>query len=134
MNEDLQRHLDGDLPPEAFPEDARGEAEAWERLLDAFRTESSPPVAPPWLESRVMAEIEAMPQRGVLGRIVVWLLSPRTVRVSPLLAGAVAAILAAVLLVGGEEPTSLTQGGDPGPGIATQAGMGEAGRGPVVFV
>jgi hypothetical protein len=100
MNDDLQRHLDGELPLEGLGEDARREAEAWESLLDAFRTETIPVRAAPWLETRVMAEIDALPVPGAFQRVASWFLRPRPVRVSPLMVGAVAAALVAVLLLG----------------------------------
>lgn len=78
------------------------ELEAWDKLLDAFRAEfpSTPP--PPWLESRIMAEIDALPEPGWLRRLMIWLTAPRPVRVSPLLAGATLGALALALwLVGG---------------------------------
>jgi len=134
MNEDLHRHLDGDLPREGLSAGARGEAEAWERLLDAFRRESEAAVAPPWLETRVMAEIEALPRPGTLSRIVVWLLNPRTVRVSPLLAGAVTAGLAAVLLFGSGDRGTGASGVGQGPEPAAQVGVAPAEGATVVFV
>jgi hypothetical protein len=78
------------------------ELEAWDKLLEAFRTEfpSTPP--PPWLESRIMAEINALPEPGWLRRLVSWLTAPRPVRVSPLLAGAaLGALVLAFWLAGG---------------------------------
>ena len=100
MNDDLHRHLDGELPLEGLGEDARQQAEAWDRLLDAFRTETTPINAMPWLETSVMAEIEALPDPGAFQRALAWFINPQPVRISPLMVGAVAAALAAVLLVG----------------------------------
>ena len=111
MNDELNRHLDGDLPLEAMGDGARREAEAWERLLDAFRLESPPTQAPPWLETRVMAEIEALPEPGILARVANWLIRPRPVRVSPLTIGVVATALVGVLLLGRGAP--LPGGSDP---------------------
>ena len=116
MNDDLHRHLDGDLPLEALRGEARLEAQAWERLLDGFRQEAPPAPAPPWLESRVMAEIEALPEAGPFRRLGSWLLSPRPVRVSPLSVGLVTAALATVLLMGWPSP--------PGPGGIAESGAG----------
>ncbi len=104
MNQDLHRHLDGDVPLDRLDQETRREAQAWERLLGAFRAEAPPAPAPPWLESRVMAEIEALPEPGVLGRAARWLLRPRPVRVSPLAVGFAAAALAAVVLFGVRVP------------------------------
>jgi hypothetical protein len=126
MNDDLHRHLDGDLPMSGLGEETRGEAEAWERLLDAFRVETPLAQAPPWLETRVMAEIEALPEPGVLGRWVSWLLKPRSVRVSPLMVGVVAAALATVLLLGRRDSVSVPSGSLPGGGPAIPAGLAGA--------
>ncbi|MGW8266132.1 MAG: glycogen-binding domain-containing protein [Longimicrobiales bacterium] len=128
MNDDLHRHLDGDLPLEGLGEDTRHEAEAWERLLAAFHTETTSVKAMPWLESAVMAEIEALPTPGAFQRTVAWLFRPQSVRVSPLMVGAAAAALATVLLVGGpgfspgapgstlSGPQAVPAALDPGPG------------------
>lgn len=96
MNDDLQLHLDGEVPREGLEEEYRGEAEAWERLLDAFRAEMPQHPRLPWLETRVMAEIEALPEPGLLRRLARWLWAPRPMRVSPLLVGfgTVAAVVA----------------------------------------
>jgi len=133
MNDELRRHLDGDLPMGALGDEARGEAEAWERLLDAFRVEAPAVHAPPWLESKVMAEIEALPQPGIIRRIFVWLLSPRPVRVSPITMGIAAAALAAVLLIPGRGLLPGFQGREQGPGLALPAGI-PGGEGAVVYV
>lgn len=104
MNEDLHRHLDGEMPLEELEKGSRTEAEGWERLLGAFRAESPPAPAPPWLEARIMAEIESLPEPGPLGRAARWLLRPRPLRMSPLAVGLAAAALAAVLLARGLLP------------------------------
>ena len=99
MKDDLHLHLDGELSIDRLDEDSKKEAEAWERLLQAFRSEMPTQAPPPWLETRVMAEIEALPEPGPWRRVLRWLTSPRPVRVSPLLAGvAVAAMVSAVLV------------------------------------
>jgi len=134
MNEDLHRHLDGELPLEGLGEDARREAEAWESLLKTFRTETTPGKAMPWLETSVMAEIEALPAPGAFQRAVSWLIHPQPVRISPLMVGVAAAALAAVLLVGrpGFGP------GAPGPAPAgtgaTPAALNPGQGDPVVLV
>ena len=134
MNDELHRHLDGDLPLGGLGEEVRGEAEAWERLLDAFRVEAPVVRAPPWLESRVMAEIEALPEPGILRRISAWLLSPRPVRVSPLTLGLAAAALATLLLFPWGAPDSGLSGPEPGGSLATPAGLAAGQEESVVFV
>ena len=128
MKDELHRHLDGEIPLDQLSPEARADAEAWERLLDPFRIESAPRSAPPWLETRVMAEIEALPARTGWGRIADWLTRSREVRISPLSGGLVAAALATVLLLswtGSESPIPGTEAtGDPGSSLVLAAGQG----------
>ena len=134
MMDDLNRHLDGEIPLEGLKESDKREAEAWERLLSAFRSEDSGPGAPPWLETRVMAEIQALPEPGALKRMGSWLWRAHPVRVSPLMVGVVAAALVALLFVGGpwQGPGSLETGpGHTAPTAGTLAGQGVE---PVIFV
>ncbi len=99
MNDATRRYLDGEIELTEVPAERRAEAEAWSRMFDAFRVLSVP--APAWLEDRIMAEIEALPRRGAMGRALDWLLRPRTVRLSPATAALAAAALAALVLVTG---------------------------------
>ena len=73
----------------------------WERMIAAFRTAAPRGTTPPWLEQRIMAEIEAIPERGPWARALDWLVRPASVRVSPLASGLVAAALAALLVLPG---------------------------------
>ena len=136
MSDDLNRHLDGELPLEGLTDEARRQAQAWERLLGAFRAESPPGSAPPWLETRIMAEIEALPEPGLLKRGLDWLLGSRPIRVSPLTVGLVTAGLAVALFA--SRPGAVVSGpggGDPGGGFPAQAaGAGSVGVEPVVYV
>jgi hypothetical protein len=93
MKKDLHLHLDGESSLEGLDDSVQQEADAWDRLLEAFRTEmpSSPP--PPWLESKVMAEIESLPQTGMFRRLAEWLWVPKSIRLSPLLVGVAAVVL-----------------------------------------
>lgn len=136
MNEDLHRHLDGEMPRERLAPDDRGKAESWERLLTAFRQESRPVSAPPWLESRVMAEIHSLPEPGFTKRLASWLLRPRPIRVSPLTGSLALAALAVVLLLG-RQRVDLPSSGATGPGgaenvMTAASGSGEAGA--VIYV
>lgn len=99
MNDPMRRYLDGEAPLDSVPPGLRREAEAWSRMLDAFRAEAPPAPAPAWLEDRVMAEIEALPRPGGLRRALEWLVRPRTVSLSPAGAALVVAALAALLLL-----------------------------------
>ena len=74
---------------------------AWERMLENFRTDAPSGGAPAWLEDRIMAEIEALPEPGVVVRSIDWLTRRRSVRVSPLGATLAAAALAAIILLPG---------------------------------
>lgn len=91
----------------------------WDRMVAAFRTAAPVGSAPPWLEQKVMAEIEALPERSALARAFDWLVRPAPIRVSPLLGGLVAAAFAAVLMI---------PGADAGPEVTTGA------EGSVVYV
>ena len=116
MKKDLHRHLDGELNADELPPDERTEADDWGRMVAAFRTTAPEGTAPPWLEQRVMAEIESLPERSMVARLVGWLVRPATVRVPPLAAGLVTAALATILLVsrGGDEPGTVpTPTADP---------------------
>jgi len=119
MNADLQAYLDGDKRLDQLGDEARAEAEAWDRMVLAAR-DSIPSEAPSWIEHAVMSEIQAMPAHGAspahtatrrkestLG----WLLRPRSVRVSPLTGTLVAAAFAVVLMWPADDvavPTVLT--------------------------
>ena len=110
MNDDIHARLDGGGPGDSPSPHVQEETEAWERLLDAFRKELPAVSPPPWLETRVMAEIEALPEPGFLSRLAQWILAPRPIRVSPLLAGATATggLMAAAVV------TALILGRGPG--------------------
>lgn len=136
MNEDLHRHLDGDLPREELGARSLGEAQAWERLLSAFRSEEVPPPVPPWLESRIMAEIEALPEPGLLRQAGSWLLRPRPLRVSPLVAGLATAVLATVIFTGIQSggPGGSRVAPPEGPSQVTTAAGGVGEPGPEIYV
>jgi len=104
MNDDIRRYLDDEIGLRDLSGDARDEAEAWERLLAAFRGETAEAPPPPWLEERVMAEIRSLPERGIVSRALGWLVRPLSIPVPPLAAGVAAAALAAVLLWSGRAP------------------------------
>ncbi len=128
MKDELHRHLDGEIPLDQLSPKAREGAEAWERLLDPFRIESAPKSVPPWLETRVMAEIEALPARTGWRRLADWMTRSREVRVSPLSGGLVSAALATVLLLTwtvSESPIPRTEvGGDPDSTLLLAADQG----------
>lgn len=99
MNDDVQRYLDGEVELNAVAEERRGEAASWSRLLETFRTEAPSAPAPPWLETRVMAEIESLPEPGMFARAWAWLMRPQQLQVSPAVLGMAVAAFAVVLLL-----------------------------------
>jgi hypothetical protein len=101
LNHDLDRHLDGELSPDALAPADRDRADAWERMVESFRATAPGGEAPAWLEQRVMAEIASVPEPGMVRRVVDWLVRPAPIRLSPLTAGLVAAAVAAVVLLPG---------------------------------
>ncbi len=99
MNEDIHRHLDGDFEADRLKPGDRAHADEWDQMLAAFRT--SAPVhgaAPAWLEQKVMAEIDALPEAGPLRRALQWLIRPAPIRVPPLAAALVTAAIAALVV------------------------------------
>lgn len=122
MNDDLHAWLDGDVDGRELDDATRRDAELWSRINASLRGDVPGP-APAWIETRVMAEVRA--KAGAASRptgLLSWLTRPRTVRLSPLSAGALAAAALAVALV----PVWLSR--DPAP---DPAGTMVA---PVVFV
>ena len=107
-----------DEPTADVPDESTADApDEWDRMVAAFRTAAPRGSAPAWLEQRVMAEIEAMPERGSLARVLEWLLRPAPIRVSPMMGGLVLAAFAAVI--------ALPSRG-PGPEVVPPTGGGEA--------
>jgi len=99
--------------------DGRDAPDDWDRMVAAFRTAAPRGSAPPWLEQRVMAEIEALPDPSRIARLVGWLVRPAPVRVSPLAGALVAAALAAVVLLPewGNAPPAPGDGGAAGEAV-----------------
>lgn len=110
MNDELNRHLDGEMTSEGLEPEDRTVADEWDRMVAAFRTAAPSGRAPAWLEQNVMAEIEALPERSGFTRLLDWVMQPLAVRVTPLSAGLVTAALAALLLVPGRTTTPATNG------------------------
>lgn len=111
MKNEIHRHLDGEGTSRDLDPEDQDVVDEWDRMVAAFRqAEPAAHGAPPWLEQRVMAEIDAIPAEGPLARAVHWLVRGRSIRVSPLAAGLVTAALAAVLVLPGRGPDD---GADP---------------------
>ena len=96
MDPRLQAWLDGEIEPEDLPAELRGEAAAWESVIDDVRSLPAPGAAPDaaW---RVMAAVRAEAHRAsYLERVrdgTLWLVRPRPIRLSPLLAAAALALV-----------------------------------------
>jgi len=104
MKNEIHRHLDGDIPADSLADEDREIVDEWDRMVASFRQSAPEGGAPPWLEQRVMAEIDALPERSGLQRLLAWLVNPAPVRVSPLAAGLVATgIVLALVLPGGAD-------------------------------
>ena len=120
MTDELNRYLDDEVGDDALTATARTDAEAWDRMVESFRSAAPRAAAPPWLEQNVMRDIEALPSPGRLGRALHWLTNPTPVRVSPLATGLVVAAFALVLLLPQttpgprSDPTSGLARGTPG--------------------
>lgn len=97
MSDDLHAWLDGDIDGRDLDEATRREAEVWDRVTASLRRDVPGP-APAWIETRVMAEVRKTTGTRSPGGLLAWLTRPRTVRLSPLGAGAVAAAALAVAL------------------------------------
>jgi len=100
-DDDIHRYLDGEAEVQGLDGNALAEARSWERMLAAFRTAHPATPAPSWIEDRVMAAIEALPEPGPVARAWGWLVRPRPVRLSPGLVGLAAAVLVALVLLPG---------------------------------
>jgi len=101
MKNEIHRHLDGELPAGALAREDREIVDEWDRMVASFRQAAPSGSTPPWLEQRVMAEIDALPRRAPLQRLLAWMVSPAPVRVSPLAAALVAAGLVLAILLPG---------------------------------
>lgn len=107
MNESLHSYLDGEADADALSPETRRDAEAWQALFDDVRGAGAAG-APVGLESQIMGELRAG-ERKPWSRLAEWWISPRPVRVRPLIGLAAAAAVAALLLLpigarGPEEP------------------------------
>lgn len=112
MTDDIRRYLDGEVTLDSLPTEVRAQAQAWDRMLEAFRVDQASESAPHWLEDRVMAEIHALPEPGALSRTWQWLLRPQPIQLSPAVLGLTAAAAVVVfLLPRGNVPQGTPQGG-----------------------
>lgn len=108
MKNDIHRHLDGELPSHDLDAEERETVDEWDRMVAAFRqAEPGAHGAPPWLEQRVMSEIEALPTEGPLRRAARWFVSGQSISISPLATGLVAVAIAALLLLPGRGANNL---------------------------
>ncbi len=109
MSDELDRFLDGDVPMDDLSPAERSEAQAWERLARTLRSDAPGP-APAFVEEQVMARVRTLPASGPIERGFAWLTARRSVRISPLAGGLVAATVATLIAVpwirGSGEPSA----------------------------
>ncbi len=119
MKDELHRHLDGELSAKAMGSEELGEARDWDRMVASFRTAAPTGEAPPWLEQKVMAEIEGLAEPNVFARFLDWFIHPAQVRISPLAGALMIAAFAIVIALPGRlaDPTL---GETPGTAAAEQ--------------
>lgn len=96
MNDEIHAYLDGDRTFEELSPQSREEAGRWRAWLAEARAD--PASAPPWLERRIMARVEAGRARRLVA-VLEELLRPRTFRASPLGLAAAAVALVALLAI-----------------------------------
>jgi len=117
MDPRLQTWLDGELELTELPDELRARAADWTGLLDDVRTLPAPGAAPD-AAARVMAAIrtDTVSDASALGRArdgLLWLVRPRPIRLSPLLAAAVlvlAALSGLRVVSGGGSPGTAADG------------------------
>lgn len=99
MDKKLQAYLDGELERSALPDDLLAEAERWD-LLRPIAAEMRAEKAPPWLESRIMANLPAAVPQPWWRRAALWLINPQPVSIRPATLGlaSAAAVLGIVVL------------------------------------
>ncbi len=96
MHPDVHRYLDGELPRTDLSPEAAADLAAWEEVA-APVAECGRVQAPPWLADEVMRTLPVAP-RPLWSRAWDWLMTPRQVRMRPLVPLAAAAGLVLVLL------------------------------------
>jgi hypothetical protein len=128
MDKQLQAYLDGELERSALAPNLREDAERWDQL-EALAAEMRAETAPPWLESRIMANLPAEIALPWWRRAVRWLASPQPVTVRPVSLGlAGAAAVLGILLINEPEPETLSLGAP-----STARTVGATGT-PVIYV
>lgn len=128
MDKQLQAYLDGELTRSALPADLHEDAELWGEL-DAAMTELRSEAAPPWLESRIMANLPASIAQPWWRKAWLWVIQPQQVRVRPASLGfAGAAAIAGILMLNGPEPVEYQVGPQSNARTVANTGM------PVIYV
>lgn len=103
MDKRLRAYLDGELERSALPAELRDDADRWDQL-ETLSAQLRQETAPPWLETRIMANLPAEVAQPRWRRVFDWVLQPQLVRIRPAsLAFAGAAAVAAILVF--KEPT-----------------------------
>jgi hypothetical protein len=128
MDKRLQAYLDGELERSALPAELREDADRWEQL-EAAAAEMRSASAPPWLESRIMANLPAEIALPWWRRAARWVVSPQALTVRPAtLALAGAAVVVGILLI--DEPETETFSTAP----VTSAHTVSSASAPVIYV
>jgi hypothetical protein len=107
MDKRLQAFLDGELERDALPIDLLDEADRWDEL-DTLVAELRTETAPPWMESRIMANLPLTIAQPWWQRAWQWLAQPQQVKIRPAsLALAGAAAIAGIMVLNDPEPASV---------------------------
>lgn len=119
MRPELHDYLDGELARHELPEELRGEAARWDRLLAEMR-EVRPQGAPEHLTwERLRARVRK--RRGAaLSGAIAWAVRPRPIRVSPLAGLAAAAVIALLILLPYRQDTTPPAGPAAGQTVFVQ--------------
>jgi hypothetical protein len=129
MDKRLQAYLDGEMERGALPTDLLDEADRWDEL-DLLTAELRAEVAPPWMESRIMANLPAHIAQPWWQRAWQWVSQPQQITIRPAsLALAGAAAIAGILVLEPTQPLNV----DTTP-ISTARTVSNVPGAPVIYV
>lgn len=106
----LSQYLNGELPREALPPELQDEADAFLHPFEAAKRERV--TAPPWLAPAVMSRVRSAP-RSMWRDVLEWLVTPKSVRLTPVTA---VLVLAAGITLG----TVMWRQATPHPEVAAE--------------
>lgn len=128
MDKQLQAYLDGELSRSALPADLHQDAELWGDV-DAAISELRSETAPPWLESRIMANLPVSLAQPLWRRAWLWVVQPQQVQVRPASLGfAGAAAIAGILILNAPDPVEYPAAAAPTAQMVSSSGV------PVIYV